>query len=443
MTTSISSITDLAVRFLRDLIRIDTTNPPGNETAAAEYIASLLLGEGLDPVVLEPAPARGSVITRLRGNGAAGALLLMSHLDVVPAEPKEWDHPPFAAEVADGYIWGRGATDTKDLTAVQLAILLTLKREGIPLKRDIILAATADEEAGAANGMAWLAQNHGALLECEYAINEGGGHSMDIAGRRFYTCQTGEKGVCWMKLTARGSSGHGSMPREDNAVAALCTAVSKLAQAHLPQHVTATVECLVHRVAETQELGKSLATELLDPQRETVALEKLSQYPELVTLLKATLHNTVSPTMLQAGQKANVIPGEASAVVDGRIVPGQTHDGFLQEFRPYIGPDIQVEVIQWSSPYESEPASPLFDLMGQVLQERDPGCVLAPYIVPGATDGRILAQKGVKVYGFAPTRPEPGWPGLEMAHARNERISLANMEFATSVLYDVVRRFCA
>jgi acetylornithine deacetylase/succinyl-diaminopimelate desuccinylase-like protein len=168
----------------------------------------------------------------------------------------------------------------------------------------------------------------------------------------------------------------------------------------------------------------------------------MSQYPELVALLKATLHNTVSPTMLQAGQKANVIPGQACATVDGRIVPGQTHDGFLQELQPYIGAGIEVEIIQHSLPYESEPASPLFDLMGQVLQQHDPGCVLAPYIVPGATDGRILAQNGVKVYGFAPTRAEPGWPGLEMAHARNERISLANMEFGTRVLYDLVRRFC-
>lgn len=442
MTTCPAATIHLAINLLRDLIRIDTTNPPGNETAAAEYIASVLRGEGIEPVVLEPAPGRGSVIARVRGSGAAGALLLMSHLDVVPADAKEWDHAPFAAEIADGYIWGRGATDTKNLTAAQLAILLALTREGVPLKRDLVLAATADEEAGAAHGMAWLAQNHAPLLECEYAINEGGGHGTDIGGQRFYTCQTGEKGLCWMKLTARGSSGHGSMPRKDNAVAVLCTVVSKLAQAQLPQHVTATMERLVREVVETQALGEALPKALFNPQSEAEALAQMGQYPELVALLKATLHNTVSPTMLEAGQKANVIPGEASAVIDGRIVPGQTHEGFLQELRPYIGADTQVQIIQRSSPYESEPASPLFELMGQVLQEHDPGCRLAPYLVPGATDGRILAQKGVKVYGFAPTRAEPGWVALEMAHARNERISLANMEFQTRVLYDVVHRFC-
>lgn len=442
MTVLTSATTDLAIDLLRDLIRIDTTNPPGNETAAAEYIASVLRRDGLDPVVLEPAPGRGSVIARLRGDGTAGALLLMSHLDVVPAEAQEWDHPPFAAEIADGYIWGRGATDTKNLTAAQLAILLTLKREGVPLRRDIVFAATADEEAGSTNGMEWLAQTHPSLLECEYAINEGGGHGVEIGGRRFYTCQTGEKGVCWMKLTARGTSGHGSMPREDNAVAALCTAISKLAQARLPLHITTTVEQLVHTIDQSQGLGGALVTALFDPEHETEVLAQMGQYPELVALLKATLHNTVSPTMLQAGQKANVIPSEASAVVDGRILPGQTHDGFLQELQPYLGTRVQVDIIGRSSPYESEPASPLFELMRQVLQEHDPGCVLAPYIVPGATDGRILARKGVRVYGFAPMRAEPGWPALEMAHARNERISLANMEFETRVLYDVVRRFC-
>ncbi len=443
MTTSLSAISGLAVDLMRDLIRIDTTNPPGNETAAAEYMASVLRRDGFEPMVLEPLPGRGSVIARLPGSGEKGALLLMSHLDVVPADAKEWDHPPFAAEVVDGYIWGRGATDTKDLTATQLAILLALKREGLPLKRDIILAATADEEAGGANGMDWLAQNHASLLECEYAINEGGGYGTDLGGRRFYTCQTGEKGVAWMRLTARGSSGHGSMPHDDNAVATLCTTVSRLTQARLPQHITPTVERLIKRMAETQVLDPAVLGALLDPEREAEAWPQVEAYPELVAMLKPTLRNTVSPTMLQAGQKVNVIPGEASAIVDGRIVPGQTHDSFLQELRPYIGANVEVEFIQRSLPYESEPASPLFDLMGQVLQEYDPGCILAPYIVAGSTDGRMLAQRGVKVYGFAPTRAEPGWPGLEMAHARNERLSLANVEFKTRVLYDLVRRFCA
>ena len=190
------SIYQRPAELLQNLIRFDTTNPPGNELPAAQYVADVLRGEGLDPIVLESAPGRGNVVARLRGDGSPGALLLMSHLDVVPAEPKEWDHPPFASEVADGYIWGRGAVDTKQLTAMQMAVLVTLKRQNVPLRRDVVLAATADEETGAEQGMGWLARNHPDLLDCQYAINEGGGFGVEIGGRRFYVCQTGEKGVC-------------------------------------------------------------------------------------------------------------------------------------------------------------------------------------------------------------------------------------------------------
>jgi len=228
-----TTISDMAIEFLRDLIRFDTTNPPGNELPAAQYIADTLRREGFEPVVLESAPGRGNVVARLRGDGSAGALLLMSHLDVVPADPQEWDHPPFAAELADGYIWGRGAVDTKQLTAMQMAVLLALKRENVPLKRDVIFAATADEEAGGVYGMDWLVKNHAGLVDGQYAINEGGGFGVEVSGRRFYVCQTGEKGVCWMKFTARGTPGHGSIPRGDNAVAKLCAALARLSQARL------------------------------------------------------------------------------------------------------------------------------------------------------------------------------------------------------------------
>jgi acetylornithine deacetylase/succinyl-diaminopimelate desuccinylase-like protein len=438
-----TEIADKAVEFLRDLIRFDTTNPPGNELPAAQYVADALRQEGIKPVVLESAPKRGNVVARLRGDGSAGALLLMSHLDVVPADPQEWDHPPFAAEVADGYIWGRGAVDTKQLTAMQLAILLTLKRENVPLKRDVVLAATADEELGGIHGLGWLVQNHPEWVESEYAINEGGGFGVEVWGQRFYVCQTGEKGVCWMKLTARGTPGHGSIPRGDNAVAKLSAALARLSQARLPQHRTETVERLVRSLAATRGFPMSLILPLvLHPLLEGAILQRIEGQSELVAVLRATLHNTVSPTMLQAGQKTNVIPSEATAAVDGRLVPGQQPEDLIREMRPYIGDEIEVEVVGRSYPYESEPASPLFDLFQQVLDEHDAGSKLVPYLLPGASDGRFLAEKGVKVYGFSPARQEPEWSTLELAHGRNERISLANMEFGTQVLYEVVRRFC-
>jgi len=440
----VSINTDMAVEFLRDLIRFDTTNPPGNELPAAQYIADILGQEGLEPVVLESVPGRGNVVARLRGDGSAGALLLMSHLDVVPADPQEWDHPPFAAEVADGYIWGRGAVDTKQLTAMQLAVLLTLKREKAALKRDVIFAATADEEVGGMLGMGWLVKNHAPLIDCEYAINEGGGFGVEVGGRRFYLCQTGEKGVCWLKLTAQGTPGHGSMPRPDNAVAKLCAALARLSKARLPQHRTATVERMVGGLAAGLNFPASLVLPLLlNPLLEGVILGRMGSQGEMGVALRAVLHNTVSPTVLRAGQKTNVIPREATAEVDGRVMPGQQPEDLLREIRPYLGDQIEVEIIGQSKPYETEYASPLFDLFQQVLTEHDAGCVVVPFLVPGSTDGRFLAERGVKVYGFSPAKQETEASLLELAHARNERISLANMDFGTRVLHDVVRRFCA
>lgn len=441
--TSIEAVATLAQTYLRDLVRINTTNPPGNEKVAADYIAGVLRAEGIESKVLQSAPGRASVVARLKGDGTLRPLLLLSHLDVVPADPAEWDQPPFEANVVDGYMYGRGTTDTKNLTAVELALMVTLKREGAPLKRDLILAGTADEEAGGQMGMDWLLANHPAELEAEYCINEGGGDGVKIGGRTFFTCQTGEKGVCWMKVTAHGTAGHGSMPRPDNAVLRLCAAVARAGAAKLPLRKTETVERLVEAVAAVvpRDLAETIRG-VFDPAREESALSMMDGMPEIQALLRATLHDTISPTMLEAGSKANVIPGTATATLDGRIMPGQTPDAFLAEVQALLGADVKAELLVRSTGYESEPGSPLFDLMAQVLREHDPGSVLAPFLVPGATDGRMLAARGVKVYGFCPTRDEPGWQALEMAHARNERISLANLSFSTAVLYDVVRRFC-
>jgi acetylornithine deacetylase/succinyl-diaminopimelate desuccinylase-like protein len=440
----VEEIASMAVQFLRDLIRFDTSNPPGNELPAAQYVAEVLRTEGIESTVLESAPSRGNIVARLAGNGSEGALLLMSHLDVVPAVAEEWEHPPFAADVADGYIWGRGAVDTKQLTAMQLATLVALKRANVALKRDVVLAATADEEVGGTSGMGWLVRNHTELLKCEYAINEGGGFGLTLGGKRLYVCQTGEKGVCWMRLTAHGHPGHGSIPHADNAVCKLSAALSRLGKARLPQHRTATVDRLVRSFAATQSFPASLMLPLvLNPLLEPRILRQMEGKGPLAAALAASLHNTVSPTVVHAGQKTNVIPSHATAEVDGRLVPGQTPEDLLREIQPFLGEGITVEILQQSKAYESEPDSPLYDVFQQVLDRHDPGCEVIPFLIPGATDARYLAERGVKAYGFSPAKQEPGWPLLEMAHAPNERISLANIEFGTGVLHDVVRTFCA
>ncbi len=429
-------------RFLCDLVRIDTTNPPGNELPAAQYVANVLREAGIDPVILESAPGRGNVIARLKGDGSARPMLLMSHLDVVPAEPKEWSHPPFQAELADGCIWGRGCMDCKVLTAMQLGVLLALKRDGVPLHRDVILAATADEEAGGELGMQWLVEQHPSLLDAEYAINEGGGFGLQFGQKRFYLVDSGEKGVCWIKLTAHGTPGHGSMPHSDNAVVKLSAALTRLGGAMLPHHRTRSVERMLHIVGQEMGLAARLFLPLLlSPTIEPVIQRMLAKRGQLGPALRAVLHNTVSPTVVRAGSKTNVIPAEAGAEVDGRLLPGQTPDDLLREIRPIIGPEIEAQVIKHGASWESEPASPLFDVFVQVLGERDPGCVVLPFLMPGASDGRFLAERGVRVYGFSPMRQEPGMNLMQLMHAPDERISEANLEFGADVLYDVLKRF--
>jgi len=430
--------------YLCDLVRFDTTNPPGNELPAAEYLRDVLAREGFEPTVLESAPNRGQLIVRLRGTGESSPLLLLSHLDVVPVERDKWEHDPFGGEVVDGVIWGRGTIDTKELTAMQLMVLLLLKRQSIAPKRDIIMAATADEETGGKAGVGWLAENHWPLIEAEYAINEGGGFGLDLGGRRVYVIQTAEKGVCWMKLRATGKPGHASTPRDDNAVVHLAEALTRIAHAKLPQHRTATVEAFIKGLAKTQKFPASVLLPLvLNPALEPLLLKQMTSSNEMLApILRAMLHNTATPTVLRAGQKTNVIPSEATSQVDGRLLPGQRPEDLLAELRPYLSDKIEVEFLTTSQPCEVDYRTPLYGLFEQVLQEFDPGCAAVPFLLTGSTDGRYLAMRGVKVYGFAPMQQEPGPSIWEMAHGHNERLSVKNLVFGTRVLYEVVRRFC-
>jgi acetylornithine deacetylase/succinyl-diaminopimelate desuccinylase-like protein len=429
--------------YLCDLVRFDTTNPPGNELPAAEYLRDVLAGEGFEPTVLESAPNRGQVVARMKGTGEAQPLLLLSHLDVVPVERDKWERDPFGGEVVDGVIWGRGTIDTKELTAMQLMVLLLLKRQGFAPKRDIIMAATADEEAGGKFGVGWLVENHWPLIEAEYAINEGGGFGLDLGGRRVYVIQTAEKGVCWMKLRATGKPGHGSTPHGDNAVVYLVEALARIAHAKLPQHRTATVDAFIKGLAGTQKFPASALLPLvLNPALEPLLLNQMADNEMLGPMMRAMLHNTATPTVLSAGQKTNVVPSEATGEVDGRLLPGQSPDDLVAELKPYLGDKVEVEFLTTSQPCEVNYRTPLYGLCEQVLQEHDPGCAAVPFMITGSTDGRYLAMRGVKVYGFAPLQQEPGSSFLEMAHGHNERLSVKNLMFGTRVLYEVVRHFC-
>ncbi len=440
-------ITAETVRHLQALLRLDTTNPPGNEILAAEYLAGVLRAEGLEPLVLESAPGRGNVIARLKGSGEAGPLLLYSHTDVVPAEPAFWSHPPFAAEIADGFVWGRGAADMKDTVAQQLMVLLLLKRQGVPLRRDVIFAATADEEIGGVDGfgVAWLVKHHADLLRAEFALSEVGGYNLEFAGRRVYLVQVAEKGTCWLRVRAHGRPGHGSIPHTDNAVLHLARQLNRLAAVGMPYRLTKAAAAFLEAASEAAggELGQ-LLLRLRSPLGAEHAFQNELEKHELGPLLYAMLHNTATPTGLAAGIKTNVIPATAEAVIDGRTLPGVSTDDFLAEIRQVMGDKLDYEVTMATPPLETPHNTALFGLMAETLMARDPQAVaVLPYMMSAATDAKYLAPLGIRTYGFAPLQLPPGMVLMEMFHAHDERAPVAGLGWGVRALYEVVEKYCA
>lgn len=436
-----TAIQDEAVRLLRALIRFDTGNPPGNELPAAEFVAQELRAAGYEPAVLESAPGRGNVIARLEGDGSERPLLLFGHLDVVPVEPEHWTHPPFEAVVADGFIWGRGALDMKDIVATQLATMLALKRAGARLKRDIIYAATADEEAGGAMGVGWLLAHHADMLDAEYALSEFGGFSMEVSGRRFYLCQTGEKGIAWLKMRATGRPGHGSMPHSDSAILRLSEAVAKLGRTSLPMHVSPTARVMVESMARAQPSLRGLALRgMLSPTLGRLLLQLLPE--EQANSFRAMLHNTVAVTGLEAGYKHNVIPGSAEANLDCRLIPGQTVEDVMREITEIVGPEIELEALVSSPAAESRFDTPLFETMARNLKRYDPEAVVVPMLLTGATDGRFLGARGTICYGYSPIRLPADLKFMELIHGHDERIPVEPFREGVRVFIETVLDFC-
>ena len=319
---------DHAVDLCQRLLRIDTTNPPGNEIVAAELVAEELSAAGLEPVVLESAPTRGNVVARLKGSGAKPPLLLTAHLDVVEADPTQWRYPPFAGDIAEGCLWGRGAIDMKNMAAMSVAILCRLAREGVSLERDLIFAGVADEEAGCHYGSAWLCEEHPDLVRSEYAIGEGGGFNLFLGGKRFFTVQVAEKGYCWVTGRVRGEPGHGSMPREDSAIIKMSEGLARLGKRGLPPHPTRVVKKFLQALAGTQP---GVVRGLLGAIHDSGMLRRLvTKMPDkgVARGVAAMLANTASPTILAAGTKTNVIPGVAEVRIDGRTLPGQSNEDF-------------------------------------------------------------------------------------------------------------------
>jgi acetylornithine deacetylase/succinyl-diaminopimelate desuccinylase-like protein len=436
------TITDEAVSLLQALLRVDTTNPPGNETAATEILAGFLRKEGLSPELLAKDPARANLVCRLPGDGSGGGpLLLNAHLDVVPSRAEAWRRPPFSGEIFEGCLWGRGAVDMKHMAAMSAVVLAQLRRSNVPLRRDLIFAAVADEEAGCEYGSRFLVTEHPEKVRAEYVLGEVGGFTLHFGGKRLYPVQVAEKGVAWLKIRVRGTPGHGSIPHGDNAVVKLARALARIGQKRLPQHNTPAVERFLQRLAELQPLPARLAIPLLlRPEFSGIILNTLIPERRVAESFAAALSNTATPTVLRAGDSTNVIPDTAEAELDGRTLPGQNEHDLIRELKDLVGEDFDFEVIRAAPPVESPEDPAVFRAIQETLDEHEPGAVAIPYLVPGYTDAKEYHRLGAKYYGFAPVRLPPGMKFAEMFHGNDERIPEDGFRWGVRVLFEVVRK---
>ena len=439
---ALPSLGDDAKRLCQTLLRIDTTNPPGNERAAAEVLATALREVDLVPELLEAEPHRTNLVVRYKGTGKLPPLLLSAHLDVVEADPTKWRRGPFSGDEFEGCLWGRGAIDMKNMAAMCTAILRRLAATNTKLDRDIIFAAVADEEAGCDLGSRFLVEQHRSKVEAEYALGEVGGFSLHIGESTFYPVQVAEKGFCWVRARITGEPGHGSMPKHDSVVTKLGEALARVGKTSLPVHPTKYVTEFLdairaHQPAIVQPLMKLVARPHL-----LARVARLVPGASLSRSFSALLSNTASATVVRAGAKTNVIPGVAEFELDGRTLPGQTDADFIRELQAVLGPDVELEIMKSAPPVVTEPrASPLFDIIKRQVESREPGAEVVPYLIPGFTDAKYFTQAGARWYGFAPLKIERG-SGIKFAdmfHGNDERVPVAGLAWGAEVLDAVVR----
>ncbi|MFF2851745.1 M20/M25/M40 family metallo-hydrolase [Streptomyces sp. NPDC058001] len=421
---------DEVVDLCRELIQIDTSNygdhsGPG-ERKAAEYIAEKLAEVGLEPKIFESHPGRASTVARIEGEDPSRpALLIHGHTDVVPANAADWTHHPFSGEIADGCVWGRGAVDMKDMDAMTLAVVRDRLRSGRKPPRDIVLAFLADEEAGGLYGARHLVNTEPDLFEgVTEAIGEVGGFSFTVNEKlRLYLVETAQKGMHWMRLSVEGTAGHGSMTNNDNAITELCEAVGRLGRHQWPVRVTKTVRSFL------DELSDALGTPL-DPEDMEATLAKLGGIAKMVG---ATLRNSAAPTMLGAGYKVNVIPGEATAHVDGRFLPGYEEE-FLADLDRILGPRVKREDVHEDKALETSFDGDLVDAMQTALQAEDPIARAVPYMLSGGTDAKSFDDLGIRCFGFAPLKLPPELDFAGMFHGVDERVPVDGLQFGVRVL---------
>ena len=430
-----SKARDEAVQLLQELIRIDTTNPPGNERLVARHIQKLLEADGIETKVLDIVPGRANLYARLRGDGSRRPLILLSHTDVVMAEPQRWSVPPFSGEIRDGFIYGRGASDMKGTAAVHVTLMRLLKRLNVPLKRDVILLAVADEEAGGA-GARSIIENHPDLIRgAEFLLNEGDVAYVKNGKLQQYGVDVMEKAALWLRITAKGPAGHGSIPLANSSVNRLLKALDRLRAWETPINVP-------HAVAQGYRI---LAAHQTDPVLKVAYanLEKSLKNPTLRrklladNTLNAEVRNTFTITGLHGSDKVNVIPGTAWAQIDARLLPGETPAGFIAKLRGVLAdPELEIEMLEGSTPTSSSADTALMSAIRTVAARRDANVPVIPTMLTSSTDSSKFRDIGITAYGFEPFKMDDG--ELDRSHGDDERLSVENVGFALQFLYEVL-----
>lgn len=434
-----SNMHERPVEILQRLIQFNTTNPPGNEAACINYIRELLNEAGIESTLIAKDPHRPNLIARISGDGKAPPLLMYGHVDVVTTENQPWQHPPFEGKLIDGYVWGRGALDMKGGVAMMVAAFLRANAEGLRPPGDVVLAIVSDEEANGTFGAKFLVEEHPELFKgIKHAIGEFGGFTLTIGGKRLYPIMISEKQICWIKATVRGAGGHGSMPVKGGAMARLAKLLKALDENDLPVHVSPPTRMMVEAMASAlggvqgMILGQLTNPALTDFILKTLGERGRTFYP--------LFRNTASPTILHGSSKINVIPGEVSIELDGRLLPGQTPETMILELQNIVGDDVQLDVVQFE-PGPAEPDMSMFDTLAGILKEADPDGTPIPLLLSGVTDGRFFTQLGIQTYGFLPLTLPEDFNFTSVIHAADERVPAAAIEFGAQAIFKALGRF--
>ncbi len=439
--TEATTIYERPVELLQNLVRFDTTNPPGGEAACIAYIDGLLKSLDVETVLLEKASGRPNLIARLHGTGSAPPLLLQGHVDVVPTTDQAWTHPPFAAEIADGFVWGRGTLDMKGGVTEFLSAFLRARAEKLALPGDVILCVLCDEEGGGDFGAKFLVNEHKDLFDnVRYALGEFGGFTLAVGGKRFYPVMVAEKQICSIRATVRGPAGHGSMPIRGSATAKLAKMLRTLDHKRLPVHITPVAQALLTALADGLQPPVSLLLrQLSSPLLCNRILDLMGSQGAVFNPL---LHNTVSPTIVRGGDSINVIPAAITVELDGRLLPGYKPDDLLGELRALLGQAVEFEVTHYDEGPSTQDMG-LFSSLAEILREADPTGTPVPLLLSAVTDGRFFAQLGIQTYGFTPMQLPSDFNFTETIHAADERIPVAALEFGANAVYSALGRFGA